>query len=222
MKPPRGKQLALALGLAVGLLVTLSPGLARAAGPTPFSASGSFLATECATVPWLIDEGAVTPAGESGRFVVKNRTVSGTLDGPDITGPFLLDFGTNVPIATQSGQIHAKLTFANPQTQASGSGSSNFILGPAVVPPGFPCDGQPKVVVVLGITGSLTFTGGGVQGNGDVEGTFTVAIDPATGHIVGLVPSGLPLCDPSIQDTGECILVGFSSTQLQIQGEWHQ
>lgn len=65
----------------------------------PFSATGQIES---------IDAGEVKPAGKSGRFVVQERHVEGTLRG-DLNGSFLMTYAANVPIATQSGQLHGTL-----------------------------------------------------------------------------------------------------------------
>lgn len=68
------------------------------AGPfVPFSASGTIL---------TIDTGDAIPAGQSGRFIVRDRHITGSLTGSlgGTTGvPFTITYDSNVPIATQSG-----------------------------------------------------------------------------------------------------------------------
>ncbi len=67
------------------------------AGPhVPFSVSGTIL---------TIDAGDVKQAGQSGRFIVRDRHIMGTLTG-SIEGaggiPFVITYDSNVSIATQS------------------------------------------------------------------------------------------------------------------------
>ena len=72
---------------------------AFAGPPVPFSASGTVL---------TIDTGDVTLAGQSGRFIVRNRQITGVFTG-SISGPFAITFDTNVPLVTQAGRIHGRL-----------------------------------------------------------------------------------------------------------------
>jgi hypothetical protein len=72
----------------------------------PFSASGAIEA---------INPGNVKPAGKSDRFIVEERQVSGRLSG-DLSGPFTLTYAANVPIATQSGQLHGTMSWRAART----------------------------------------------------------------------------------------------------------
>lgn len=189
----------LAVGLALGALAPAGAALAQDTR-LPFFASGPVLS---------IDQGTVFPAGYSGRFVVVERTVSGTLSG-DLNGPFTFVYGSNVPIQTQSGQVHGRLLGEG--YEAAVEGKSSLLLGPGIA---IGPDGSPvALVVVLGVTGSLAFTSG-AQGQGDFTATVTVAIDPATRHILGVVPSGFPIVDP--QTFG---FLGFTSSQAVLSGSW--
>ncbi len=87
-----GAVLALVLGL-------VSPAVALAAKPVDFFAAGAIIS---------IDEGAVSPAGGSGRWVVAERIVSGGLQGA-INGPFSLTYQANVD-AAQAGTLAGRLT----------------------------------------------------------------------------------------------------------------
>ena len=60
-----------------------------------------------------INEGDVSPAGNSGRFIVKDREITGFLTDGDIVGPFTLTYGANVPLETQSGQAHGTIDISN-------------------------------------------------------------------------------------------------------------
>lgn len=87
----------------------------------PFSASGTIL---------TIDTGDVRPAGQSGRFIVRERHITGTFTG-SIGGtagvPFVITFDTNVPLATQSGRIHGRLiagVYEANVTMASSTGAT--------------------------------------------------------------------------------------------------
>lgn len=89
--------ISLALVLALAVLI---PGVALAAKPVPFSASGTIT---------YISPGNVLPAGESGRWVVVERDIEGTLSG-DISGAFTFSYKANVELATQAGNLHGTLT----------------------------------------------------------------------------------------------------------------
>lgn len=153
-------------GLVALMLMTavLPSGTALAGGkPAAFSTQGSITS---------IDEGQVKPAGGSGRFVVSARSVGGDLYGPDLVGAYTLNFGTNVPITTQSGQFHGTLSVAGGY-EAAVQGSTSLGLTPI---------GYPGLL----IDGTLTFTEG-TQGHGQVSGWLIPNIDPNTGHIVGVL-----------------------------------
>ena len=127
--------------------------------------------------PWPgIDQGDVHPAGKSGRFVVKDRTVTGTLEAVEPGSPegrFSFTFGTNVPLLTQSGQIHGILSIAGGEIEARVSARSSLL--------GYSAQGLP----VIAISGRLTFTSG-ATGTGEIEGVITPVLDPATLHIIGM------------------------------------
>ncbi|MEK7849067.1 MAG: hypothetical protein AAB270_09105 [Chloroflexota bacterium] len=188
----------LAVGLALGALAPAGAALARGTRE-PFSASGPVL---------TIDQGTVFPAGYSGRFVVVERTVSGELSG-DLNGPFTFVYGSNVPISTQSGQVHGRLSVG--AYEAAVEGKSSLLLGPGIA---IGPDGGPlAVVVILGVSGSLAFTSG-AQGQGDFTATVTAAIDPTTGHILFVVPSGFPILDLDFQP------IGLTSSEAVLSGSW--
>lgn len=176
--------------LLVGILMMLTTVAATAAkGPrTPFAAEGAFLS---------INEGEVRPAGNSGRFVVKDRTISGILFGPSLVGPFDFTYGTNVPIATQSGQIHGTLAVGEYVAKVHASSSIGLTpvpCDPASSPPGtcIPDPASPYGGWVPGllIEGTLTFTDG-TAGHGDLAGWVIPMIDPDTGHIIGIIAGGI-------------------------------
>jgi hypothetical protein len=163
----------------VSLAAPIGPGAQAGGKPIPFTAIG---------VITDITPGDVDEAGNSGRFVVKGRTVSGTLTG-SLAGPFTFTFGTNVPI-TQAGQIHGVLEVGGQEMRVHAT--SQF--GPA----GIPCPGPPEVTgvpcaplpgggaVALGIllNGTWTLTAG-AQGHGNLTGVLVPRLD-AAGHIVGV------------------------------------
>ncbi|HEV2054503.1 MAG TPA: hypothetical protein VGV06_04925 [Methylomirabilota bacterium] len=96
-------------GIALAALpLVLAPAVAQAQrGFQTFDAHG----------PFVISLGKdIHAAGNSGRFVVPVRHVYGLLVGsPTSTNwlpfvPFVIEFATNVPIATQSGNVHGTLS----------------------------------------------------------------------------------------------------------------
>lgn len=175
MRIPRLGKTLLAAVLAVvgGLLIT---GAASADNkPQPFNVIA--LATGG-------DLGNVKPAGASGRFVVKDRPISGFLltnpaDFGTVYGGFDLSFGTNVPIDTQSGQIHGKGTLYLPTRQiainvtakSKYAGTCDLVEAP----PGY-------VFEMLVASGTFTFTGGD-QGQGDLNATVCFVRESPGGHI---------------------------------------
>lgn len=186
--------------------LALPPTTARAVSPfNPFVAEG----------PFVISLGlGIKPAGESGRFVVPSRRVFGFLSG-SVNAPFMIQFATNVPISTQSGNIHGTL----------------FICENAIMPPPerlefFGCvdpstldfsselafllsldtatldeaavsrtarvhivsslvPGSDPAHPVLNLGGVFTFVGGDTRGHGDASGSVTLILDDE-GHIIGL------------------------------------
>lgn len=64
-------------------LVIFTVSMSASAELVPFLSSGKITA---------IDTGDVVPAGISGRFVVKERHVEGTLDNGDLGGSFLMTY----------------------------------------------------------------------------------------------------------------------------------
>ena len=166
------------------LLVSLS---SVAWGQTePFSATGQIT---------FIDAGVVKPAGKSGRFVVQERHVEGTLVG-DINGDFLMTYMANVPITTQSGQLHGTLDISD------NSGTTNIARFQATSSIGLTplsCDSpdgktcietlQGKFVPGLWING--TFTEGG-QGYGLVSAWIVPELDFEE-HIRGIVGGQLTI-----------------------------
>ncbi len=132
--------------------------------------------------PWPgIDQGDVQPAGKSGRFVVKDRTVTGTLTAvlpgsPE--GRFSFTYGTNVPLLTQSGQIHGTLSIAGGEIEARVRARSSLL--------GYTEQGLP----VIAISGRLTFTSG-ATGTGEIEGAIIPVLDPVGLHIIGMAQGEL-------------------------------
>lgn len=198
--------------VAVGSLL-LAPGLAHAGSPFP-----SFVAQG----PFIISLGyGIHPAGNSGRFVVPSRRVFGWLAG-SVNAPFMIDFATNVPIATQSGNIHGELVvcenaflipgleilgcldLATVDLGAIAAGDPTSLDTALVSDTAVTRRGRVHLVSSLGaghdslqpllnVDGVFTLHGGGTDGNGDVQGFLTLILN-LEGHIVGLGESNLALC----------------------------
>lgn len=154
----------------------------------PFSATGQITS---------IDAGEVKPAGKSGRFVVQERHVEGTLTG-DINGEFLMTYTANVPITTQSGQLHGTLDMSdNSGTTyvARFQATSSMGLTPlgCDTSDGITCIGASEGNFVPGllINGTLTFTEGS-QGYGMISAWIVPELDPE-GHILGVVGSQITI-----------------------------
>jgi hypothetical protein len=181
------------------LLAVAVPTAAMAAGPkTPFAATG--------TVEF-IDEGNVDAAGNSGRFVVRDRTVAGTFSG-DLAGPYTFVFDTNVPLLTQSGQVHGTLSAGG--RVANVRGSSNLAGGPRIAL--HPLFGPvPYAAIAMG--GKLTFTQGSV-GNGNLSAVAWVMLD-LDGHNVGILPAGVLLLDFSFTPVGVS-----GASEVSVSGVW--
>ena len=169
----------------VGLMGMFLP--AFAGPPIPFSASGTIL---------TIDTGDVRPAGQSGRFIVRDRHITGTLTG-SIGGtagvPFVITYDSNVPLATQSGRIHARLiagVYEANMTMASSAGPTPI---ECETPDGATCiaTGAGNFVPGLLLNGRINFLSG-AKGQGTVNGWLIPILDEQ-GHIVSIAASLLSL-----------------------------
>ena len=157
--------------------------------PVPFSAKGPITA---------IDTGDVRPAGKSGRFIVRDRHITGTFTGSigGTTGvPFVITFDTNVPLASQSGPIHGRLiagVYEANVTAESSTGPTPVLCG-APDPEGVTCIATPGGNFVPGLLldGRLNFLSG-ANGRGSVTG-FLIPVLDAQGHIIGILASELTL-----------------------------
>lgn len=168
-------------------LLEVMPTPAVAGPQVPFSASGTIL---------TIDAGDVSPAGQSGRFIVKDRHITGTLMGSigGTTGvPFSITYDSNVPIATQSGRIHARMVvdvYEANMTLASSTGPTPV---ECEMPNGVSCVETPVGNFVPGLllNGRMNFLSG-AHGTGNVSGWLIPILDEQ-GHIVSIAASLLTL-----------------------------
>ncbi|MDH4152182.1 MAG: hypothetical protein OEV01_00200 [Nitrospira sp.] len=160
---------------------------AFAGPPVPFSVSGTIL---------TIDTGDVNPAGQSGRFIVRDRHITGTLTGAigGTTGvPFVITYDANVPLATQSGRIHARMiagVYEANMTMASSTGPTPV---ECEVPDGATCFATPGGNFVPGLllNGRMNFQSG-AKGQGNVTGWLIPILDEQ-GHIVSIAASLLTI-----------------------------
>jgi hypothetical protein len=154
------------------------------AGPhVPFSVSGTIT---------MIDTGDVKPAGQSGRFIVRDRHITGTFMG-SINAPFVLTFDTNVPIDTQSGRIHGRLIAGVYEANVTMASSTGATPVECETPNGATCIATPGGNFVPGLllNGRMNFLGG-AKGQGSVTGWLIPIIDEQ-GHIVSIVASHLAI-----------------------------
>ncbi len=148
--------------------------------------------THTQDTPWSIDEGEVKPAGKSGRFIVRDRHVTGTFAG-DISGGFTISYDTNVPLATQSGPIHARMV--------AGVYEANITMASSVGPTPVPCDlpdGKTCIETPVGtfvpgllLNGRMNFLNG-AKGKGNVSG-WLIAILDEDGHITSILAGQLTI-----------------------------
>jgi hypothetical protein len=185
------KKKLLFIGLVTMLVLAFSmPSAALAKAPAAINAGG---------VITSIDDGTVFPAGNSGRYVVAARTITGTLAG-DISGDFTLNYKANVELATQAGNLHGTLVAGSQVLEVNGNiqplqayaGNLYTFLGVFTVP-GFgplPFYYVPGVGATplfdLEISGHWTATSG-AKGNGNFTASV-IFIPTADGHVAFVVP----------------------------------
>ena len=168
----------------VGLVLTLAlvlvaPAPALAAKPVGFTASG------------IISEvlpGDIFPAGQSGRWVVDERQMSGIILG-DINGEFTLTYSANVNLETQAGSFHGTIEVDSLLINVIGKSQ---LVGDSYPGPTIPTPFGPTSTTVraLETTGSWAFISGSM-GNGDYYGVTVVLIAAAgllEGHILAIDP----------------------------------
>ena len=154
------------------------------AGPhVPFSVSGTIQ---------TIDTGDVKPAGQSGRFIVRDRHITGTFTG-SINGPFVITYDSNVPIATQAGRIHARLIAGVYEANVTMASSTGATPVECETPDGATCIATPGGNFVPGLllNGRMNFLSG-AKGQGSVTGWLIPTFD-MEGHINGIAVSQLTI-----------------------------
>jgi hypothetical protein len=165
-----------------------------ALGPVQAVSAETFLAGGRITT---IDDGDTKAAGNSGRFIVRNRSVGGFISG--FVGadhfaeePFTFTFKTNVPIQTQSGNIQGTLSFGPYEAKVIAKSELGAIPCPAGAEPFCftGADGNLYLPALL-INGSVRFTEG-AEGSGTVS-AFVVPILDDQGHIIDVFAGGLTI-----------------------------
>lgn len=166
------KRRMLFISLMLALVLTaLMPGVALAAKPQPFYAAGVITGIE----DTIIGENAFS-AGESGRWRVVDRDITGQLSG-DISGSFVMTYRANVELATQAGNLHGNLVAGDAGFRINGK-----IQPLEMVPTPLGID-LPK----LTITGHWNLDGKG-SGNGDFE-AWVIFVPDEYGHVVMIIAS---------------------------------
>ena len=154
------------------------------AGPhVPFSVSGTIT---------MIDTGDVKPAGQSGRFIVRDRHITGTFTG-SISAPFVITFDTNVPLATQSGRIHGCLIAGVYEANVTMASSTGATPVECDIPDGSTCIATPGGNFVSGLllNGRMNILSG-AKGQGSVTGWLIPVLDDQ-GHIANILVSQLAI-----------------------------
>lgn len=168
----------------VGLILTLvlvlvAPAPALAAKPVGFTASG---------IITQVLPGDIFPAGTSGRWVVDERQMFGTISG-DANGDFILTYSANVNLETQAGSFHGTIEVDSLLINVIGKSQlvGDSYPGP-IIPT--PYGLTPTNIRTLETAGGWTFISGSV-GNGDYYGVTVVliaAVGPLEGHILAIDP----------------------------------
>lgn len=164
------KRRALVISLVMVLLLTaLMPATAFAAKPQPVTAEGVIYSIEDTSIG-----DNVFPAGNSGRFRVVDREISGQLYG-DIEGLFSLAYKANVNITTQAGNLQGTLN----------TGDYSFKINGKIQP-------LEMMLTNYGYLPMLTITGHwsrpGAPGQGNFE-AWAIFIPDEYGHVVYIVDS---------------------------------
>ncbi len=165
------------ISLALALvLTTLMPAAALATKPglEGFEASGTIA---------YITPGKVLPAGKTGKWVVVERELGGSLSG-DINGAFTMDYKAIVEsLLTQAGTLHGTLAMDDGSYVLQVKGEIQPLVWegwylPPGVDPDYP-DGIPYLRLTIG--GEWRFTNG-TWGRGDFE-AWAIFIPTAEGHV---------------------------------------
>ncbi len=165
------KRRMLFITLALVLLMTMLVPGAALAKPQTFYAGGVITGIE----DTIIGENAF-PAGESGRWRVVGREITGELSG-DVNGSFIMTYKANVELATQAGNLQGDMIVGDESFKVNGK-----IQPLEMVPTPLGID-LPK----LTITGHWNMDGKG-PGNGDFE-AWVIFVPDEYGHVVMIIAS---------------------------------
>ena len=173
------------------ILTLLAPATVLAAKPVPFNATGEITS---------ITDGTVKPAGDSGRWIVVERKISGKVTISDITSPFTLDFDVNytgnVAIYTQAGNIHGRITTGSYVFNMNAKSQPLVLVGSLTLP------GIGEVPVYkLTITGHWSIIQG-AHGEGDLSASVCFIPTP-DGHVGQIVDSAWGFEDSTFNLTGQ-------------------
>ena len=163
----------LLMSLALALVLTaLTPAVALAAKPVPLEANGTITS---------ITPGDVFPAGESGRWRVIERDITGNLSGA-ISGDFTMTYKANVELATQAGNLHGTLEAGESVLNVNGK------IEPLDIVYYKPWDTYlPK----LTISGHWNFLEG-ARGQGDFDAS-AIFVPTPEGHVAFIIASSFKL-----------------------------
>ncbi len=193
--------LCMVLVLALALTIIM-PAIATAKGLDDFHAEGIVIG---------IDQGDIKAAGNSGRWIVKDRTLFGAFtDGPaSILGSFTMTYHANIESTdSQAGSLQGVLVVGDYKLNVTAKTTP-------IVPTTYPPTIYPKSIDIPGVgtvntlvtdcllelNGSWTMTSGSV-GNGTVDADIFVQICvvctdyPALeGHVVGFLDTSSFILD---------------------------
>ncbi len=173
------RYLSLFLALVVICSMVMS-GTALAAPP-----QGKIVATG---VVWGITPGTVASAGDSARWIVMERDVYGTFDGPEITGFFDFKYKANIEsVDTQAGNLHGVLTAANGDVTLNMVGTNEALTFAGIIVEA----GQYVAVYQSFMSGHWNYLTGG-KGEGKFSGYTKFKVD-TTGHVIGMIPAEFTL-----------------------------
>lgn len=161
----------LMIGVIPVLLLVLAQGNILAAKPAAFSATGTISG---------ISPGDVAAAGESGRWRITERELTGELSG-DVGGTFVMSYKGNVELVTQAGDFHGTLATA----------SMTFGVNGKIQPLEMAPIGNGVYLPKLTFSGHWAGTEG-ICGNGEFSG-WLIFVPSQDGHVATIVASSFDM-----------------------------
>jgi len=141
-----------------------------------------------------ISEGTVIPAGNSGRWRVSEREISGVLSGDDVDGVFNMTYKANIEsVETQAGNLHGILEVGDYTFKVRGKIQPLQMVNSyfdstaeewVPLPFGKEYPEYPGVYWLPRIDVEGSWTHEGTQGNGTFSAWAIFTADPDTGHVV--------------------------------------